>query len=71
MGRIKTKLVKRIGDEIYNSFPEVFTENFEENKKRIVEVATFNSKKLRNVVVGYITKLVKKSKQEKIEEVIE
>jgi len=71
MGRIKNKLVKRIGEEIYLNYPEVFSENFEENKKKVVEVATFNSKKLRNVVVGYITKLVKKNKTEKIEEVVE
>ncbi len=59
MGRIKTKQIKRKTFEIYQKFPNHFTENFEENKKKILQVARFKSKKIRDVIAGYITRLVK------------
>ncbi len=66
MGRIKSQAVKRDGLKIYQTNPELFTESFEENKKKVEEVAKFNSKKLRNVIAGYVTRLVKKSKEEEV-----
>ena len=62
MGRIKTTLIKRTANTLIKKYPEKFTENFDENKKAIAEVAEVQSKKLRNVIAGYITRLTKKQK---------
>tara|TARA_Y100000310_G_C20623280_1_gene784494 strand:- start:184 stop:375 length:192 start_codon:yes stop_codon:yes gene_type:complete len=63
MGRVKTAMVKRKSREIYAQAPEKFKETFDENKKVVEEFAQFQSKKLRNVIAGYITRLVKHDRQ--------
>jgi len=64
MGRIKTMLIKRTVNSLIAKYPEKFKDNFEENKKLVEDVAEIHSKKLRNVIAGYITRLVKKQKDE-------
>ncbi len=64
MGRIKTKLVKRTGKILLKKNPDKFTSSFEANKKSLVDVADIPSKKLRNVVAGYITRLVKEEQKQ-------
>jgi small subunit ribosomal protein S17e len=59
MGRIRTTFVKRTAEKIMRLKPEAFTTKFEENKHKIVEYAEIPSKKLRNLIAGYITKKVK------------
>ena len=59
MGRIKTQFVKRITEELIEKHGEEFSENFEENKKKVDELADVPSKKLRNVIAGYVTRRVK------------
>jgi len=62
MGRIKTTLIKRTANTLIKKYPEKFTENFDENKKAIEELAEIQSKKLRNVIAGYITRLTRKER---------
>jgi len=57
MGRIKTKLIKRIGKELLKRHSSEFKKTFNENKLIIPKYAEIHSKKLRNVIVGYITHL--------------
>ena len=59
MGRIKTKLIKRVTGEIIKEHSEDLNENFDDNKKSIAKFAVFPSKKLRNVISGYATRLTK------------
>jgi len=61
MGRIKTKLIKRTTNKMLHIHSGRFTTNFEENKKLVAEIANIQSKKLRNVVAGYITRITKKT----------
>lgn len=61
MGRVKSKAVKRDAMMIYESEPDSFTESFDENKQKVEEHAEISSKKLRNVIAGYITRIVRKS----------
>jgi len=63
MGRIKSTLIKRTAENLIKENIE-FSDNFEENKKLLGD--TMPSKKIRNMVAGYITRLKKKgySKQE-------
>ena len=63
MGRIKTKLVKRKTHELMAANSESLTENFETNKLKVSAQMTFQSKKLRNIVAGYVTRL-KKAQEE-------
>ncbi|MEA3378184.1 MAG: 30S ribosomal protein S17e [Nanoarchaeota archaeon] len=62
MGRIKTTQIKRAGKKLMELYGDKFKEDFEQNKKIVTEVATIPSKKLRNVVAGYLTRLVRKHK---------
>jgi small subunit ribosomal protein S17e len=59
MGRIKTQLIKRTTLELLEENRDKFKENFEENKKIVAELANIPSKKLRNVIAGYATRLAK------------
>lgn len=63
MGRIKTQLVKRTTLELYNKNRDSFKNNFEENKKIVSGLAEFSSKKIRNIIAGYVTRLVKINKE--------
>jgi len=59
MGRIKTSFVKRIGKEVFELHAEKFTGDYTKNKEMIRQLADVKSKKLLNVVAGYVTKLKK------------
>jgi len=59
MGRIKTTLIKRTGKKLFKEHRDEFKSDFEENKKIVEKFADIPSKKLRNVIAGYITRLVK------------
>ena len=59
MGRIKTQLIKRVSFEIYERHPDAFNTDFGQNNKKISQFAEFRSKKVRNSISGYITRLVK------------
>lgn len=60
MGRIKTMLIKRTTNKLVKEYPTVFKKNFEENKELVGLYLDTSSKKLRNVVAGYVTRLMRK-----------
>jgi ribosomal protein S17E len=60
MGKIKSKLVKRSAKELIKKGIE-FSEDFEINKKILGN--TMPSKKIRNQMAGYLSKLSKEGKQ--------
>lgn len=64
MGRIKTALIKRVTKKLVKEHNDRVTTNFDENKKVVGEFAEFRSKKLRNIVAGYATRLKKKTSEE-------
>ena len=59
MGRIKTKPIKRVTEELVKNYFDEFSETFEENKSIVEKHADIPSKKLRNIITGYVTRLVK------------
>ena len=65
MGRIKTKLVKSFTNELFEKHKGEFTEEYDKNKELVGQYANIPSRKLNNIISGYITKLVKLSKKEK------
>ena len=62
MGRIKTQLIKRVAIKLVKDNPTRFKETFDENKSLVTESAVIRSTKLRNVIAGYVTRLVKSKK---------
>ncbi len=67
MGKIKTRLIKRTSEGLLDSSLK-FDENFDSNKKVLKK--EMPSKKVRNQIAGYITRLKKQEriKQEKLQE---
>lgn len=60
MGRIKTKLIKRLTLELLDKHRDKLSNEFDANKKIVAELMAGASKKLRNVVAGYVARLKKK-----------
>ncbi|OYT40707.1 MAG: 30S ribosomal protein S17e [Desulfurococcales archaeon ex4484_58] len=58
MGKIRIKLVKRTAKELLEKYPDLFTRDFEHNKRVVSRLVEVSSKKLRNQIAGYITHLV-------------
>ena len=61
MGRIKTQLIKRVSNELVNLHREELKESFEDNKVAVDKLADVPSKKLRNSIAGYITRLLREA----------
>jgi len=69
MGRIRPKYVKVLAKKLLELYPDRFSDDFEQNKRAVVELADVGSKRVRNMVAGYITHLVKMRKRaEEVEE---
>ena len=64
MGRIKTRFVKSNGERIYKKGKDEFTSDFNKNKEIVEKHAKIPSKRLRNTIVGYITRLAKRDSAE-------
>jgi len=62
MGRVRTREIKNLALRILEENKDKFTDKFEENKKILDQLYSFYSKKLRNRICGYITKLIRKTK---------
>jgi small subunit ribosomal protein S17e len=60
MGRIKTKQIKRITNELMDNFSDELTTTFDENKVVVDRHVDAQSKKLRNIIAGYATRLKRK-----------
>ena len=60
MGRIRTQLTKRLGKQLVREYRAVLKQDFKENKIIVAErLEGATSKKLRNTVTGYVTRLMK------------
>jgi len=57
MGRIKTDKVKRVTSELVEAYPDKFYKEFAKNKEALVGLAEIRSKKLRNFIAGYASRL--------------
>ncbi|MBC7126974.1 MAG: 30S ribosomal protein S17e [Candidatus Methanosuratincola petrocarbonis] len=68
MGKVRIGKVKSISNELVLKFGNVFTTDFEENKKLVQQYTDITSKRLKNRVAGYITRLkVNEKKREEAE----
>jgi len=60
MGRIKLQLVKRTTNNLMKEHKDEFKKDFSENKKVVNRYTDVSNRKLRNIIAGYATKLMKK-----------
>ena len=64
MGKVRTILIKNVSKELIMKYPDVFTNDFETNKKILDEYLDVDSKHLRNRISGYIVNLLNIKDQE-------
>lgn len=60
MGNIRPRFIKRAAERLVRDYPERFKPDFEHNKRAVSELLILPSKRLRNLVAGYLTSLVKR-----------
>lgn len=58
MGRVKSVAVKSLGNDLMQRYGGRFTVDFGKNKKVLGEVIPIQSKKIRNVLAGYLVRRV-------------
>lgn len=59
MGKTLHAKFRRIAEEIYEKYKDLFTTDYLKNRKILENLAEFPSKKLRNKLAGFITRKVK------------
>jgi small subunit ribosomal protein S17e len=64
MGRIKTQQIKSKGDDLFALHNKDYQADFSQNKLLVGKHAVVRSKKLRNVLAGYLTRKAKKAQNE-------
>merc|ERR1712216_1077886 len=60
MGRVRTKTVKKAARNIVEKYYSRLTLDFQTNKKMSDEVAIIPTKRLRNKIAGFITRLMRR-----------
>ena len=63
MGRIKTQLIKRLTFQLMKEYKQEFKLDYNENKKLVEKFLTGPSKKIRNCIAGYVTRLMKRKEE--------
>lgn len=57
VGRIRTRFVKTMAEELFVRSPDKFGPNFDVNKKGVDEAGVAETKFIRNKIAGYIVKV--------------
>ncbi len=60
MGRIKTQMIKRLTLQLVKQHKQLFTTDYVANKKLVAQLLTESTKKIRNTVAGYVTRLMQR-----------
>ena len=59
MGRVRPVFIKKISHELMKKYSDLFSNDFETNKKLLDEFVIIQSRLVRNRIAGYITHLKK------------
>lgn len=63
IGRIKTVLVKRVTKQLVREHADEFSEDFGKNKGVVQKYTNLKSSKIRNVIAGYVSRLMRQAKE--------
>ena len=66
MGRIKTVLIKRNTQKLFDKYSSEFSEDYKKNKEIVRNHTNITSRKIINIIAGYATRLTKQSKEDKV-----
>ena len=56
MGKVKTEQIKRVAKELLERFPAKFSNNFDNNKRKVQVLTIGTTVRVRNQIAGYITR---------------
>ena len=59
MGRVRPVFIKKVAKELIVKYPDVFNDDFDENKILLSKYTLIQSKSVRNRIAGYLVHLVK------------
>ncbi len=59
VGKVRTEMVKRVAIELIDKYTRSYNTEFDHTKKFLTELNIGVSKKMRNKVAGYATRVVK------------
>jgi small subunit ribosomal protein S17e len=57
VGKVRIAAVKKVARELVGRHPDKFTTNYESNKTVMADLVDAKTKRLRNRIVGYVTRL--------------
>ncbi|MCC6028676.1 MAG: 30S ribosomal protein S17e [Candidatus Korarchaeum sp.] len=63
MGTVRERAIKRVAYKLVKQYPDLWTEDFEHNKRVLSQIAEIKSKVYRNRIAGYITRLKVRERQ--------
>lgn len=63
MGSIKNRAIRTMGKELVKKHRNSFSENFRKNKEALGKFVDVRSKKIKNMLAGYITNEMKRLKK--------
>ncbi|MBI1972617.1 30S ribosomal protein S17e [Candidatus Woesearchaeota archaeon] len=64
MGRIKTQLIKRTARKLFTRHQSDIKHSFEENKAVVANLLQNPNKKMRNIIAGYLARLIKQQQEQ-------
>lgn len=56
MGNIRPTYIKRVAIELLKQYPNEFTADYENNKKKVSELTDVQYSRMRNRIAGYVTR---------------
>jgi len=67
VGQVKNMFIKNLTRGLIEKYPDKFTKDFEKNKKELDKIIELESKKVRNMVAGYLVHVIKKMERPGLE----
>ena len=64
MGRIRQTYIKRAARRLLERYPDKFSTDYGQNHRALEELASIESKPLKNKIAGYITTLLRQKSEE-------
>lgn len=62
MGQVKNLFIKNLARELVEKYPDKFSEDFQKNKEELEKLVKLESKKIRNLLAGYIVHILRRKK---------